>query len=80
MEDASFIRLRQVSLGYTFKNLKGIESLRVYAAATNLFLITSYTGADPETNMGVGGQNTQGYDYGTPPQPRTFLVGLNASL
>jgi TonB-linked SusC/RagA family outer membrane protein len=82
VEDASFLRLRQLTLGYSFKQLAAwhIQSLRVYASATNLFLITPYTGADPESNMGVGGQNTQGYDYGTPPQPRTVQIGINVSL
>jgi TonB-linked outer membrane protein, SusC/RagA family len=84
VEDGSFLRLRQVSLGYKFG--KGVlerlrlSSLRLQVVATNLFLITPYTGLDPESNMGVGGQNTQGYDYGLPPQPRTLQVGLNVTF
>ncbi|RZM21530.1 MAG: SusC/RagA family TonB-linked outer membrane protein, partial [Pedobacter sp.] len=81
VEDGSFLRLRQLSFGYNFdKNLigrLGLRTLKAFVVGTNLFLITPYTGLDPESNMGVGGQNTQGYDYGLPPQPRTFQLGLN---
>lgn len=82
LEDASFIRLRSLSLGYTLptsisKKVK-LDKVRFYAAASNLFLITSYTGSDPESNIGT--DNIQGYDYGTPPQPRTVQLGVNISL
>ncbi len=84
VEDGSFLRLRQLSLGYTLPksiaNRLRLSQLRLSVVATNLFLWTRYTGLDPEANMGVGGQNTQGYDYGLPPQPRTFQFGLNISL
>lgn len=81
-EDASFVRLRSLTLGYTLpsglvKKLK-LSKARVYVAASNLFLITDYTGSDPESNMGR--DNIQGYDYGTPPQPRTIQAGLNIQL
>lgn len=84
-EDASYLRLRSLSLGYTIptnltKKIK-VEKLRVYVTGTNLFLLTKYTGADPESNLyGGGAQNIQGYDYGTPPQPRTVQFGLNLTL
>lgn len=83
LEDGSFLRLRQITLGYTIpKKLTSklrIESFRVYAVATNLLLFTKYKGSDPETNLG-GEQNIQGYDYALPPQPRTIQVGLNITL
>lgn len=82
LEDASYLRLRNISLGYSLtKNLVRrikLENLRLYVAASNLFLLTPYTGADPEANLGT--ENIQGYDYGTPPQPRTFQFGLQVSL
>lgn len=82
-EDGSFIRLRTVALGYTVpKQLTArarIQTLRLFFAANNLFLITKYTGADPETNLG-GNQNLQGYDYAIPPQPRSIQFGLNLTL
>jgi TonB-linked SusC/RagA family outer membrane protein len=84
LEDGSFLRLRQLNLGYTIPKKittrASINTVRFYLTASNLFLFTPYSGADPESNLGVGGQNTQGYDYGVPPQPRTFQFGLNLSL
>lgn len=81
-EDASFIRLRSLTLGYTlpkgFTSRAGIEKLRFYLIGSNLLLFTKYTGADPESNLGT--QNIQGYDYGTPPQPRTVQLGINLTL
>lgn len=82
LEDGSFVRLRSVTLGYSLpkaitRKLK-ISKARLYVAGSNLFIITKYTGSDPESNMGR--DNIQGYDYGTPPQPRTVQVGLNVQL
>ncbi|SMC59460.1 SusC/RagA family TonB-linked outer membrane protein [Pedobacter africanus] len=81
-EDASFLRLRSLTLGYTlpkaFTSRIKIEKLRFYVIGSNLLLFTKYTGADPESNLGT--QNIQGYDYGTPPQPRTVQLGLNVTL
>ncbi|MRX48431.1 SusC/RagA family TonB-linked outer membrane protein [Pedobacter puniceum] len=81
-EDASFLRLRSLTLGYTLpKTLTArakIDQLRFYVTGNNLLLFTKYTGADPESNLGTG--NIQGYDYGTPPQPRTVQFGLNLTL
>lgn len=84
VEDGSFLRLRQITLGYNLPaewlSPARIRNIRLNITATNLFLLTSYSGADPESNLGVGGQNTQGYDYGVPPQPRTIQIGINVSL
>ncbi len=81
-EDASYIRLRSLTFGYTLpKSLTSkakIDRLRVYVTGNNLLLFTKYTGSDPESNLGT--ENIQGYDYGTPPQPRTLQFGLNVSL
>ena len=81
-EDASYLRLRSLTLGYTLpRSLTdriNISKVRFYLTGSNLLLFTKYTGADPESNLGT--QNIQGYDYGTPPQPRTVQFGLNVSL
>ncbi len=81
-EDGSFVRLRSLTLGYTFPKLLTervkIEKLRVFVTGSNLLLFTKYTGADPESNIGTG--NIQGYDYGVPPQPRAFQLGINLTL
>jgi TonB-dependent starch-binding outer membrane protein SusC len=86
MEDASFIRLRNVTLGYTLPNSLtsriGIDKLRAYVNATNLFTITKYSGADPEVNVAqdFANQTVQGLDFSMPPHPRTINVGLNVTF
>lgn len=83
LEDGSFIRLKSLSIGYTLPKALtqkiDIQSLRFYVVGTNLLLFTKYTGPDPETNVG-GGQDVQGIDLGTPPQPRTVQLGVNITL
>jgi len=82
LEDGSFVRLRALTLGYTLpKEVSSklrIQKFRLYFTGSNLLLFTKYTGSDPESNLGTG--NIQGYDYGTPPQPRTIQLGLNLTL
>ena len=83
LEDGSFLRLKSLTFGYTVP--KGvterlhIQQLRVYFAGSNLWLLTKYTGLDPETNV-TGIQTIQGLDLGTPPQPRSVQFGLNVTL
>lgn len=79
VENGSYLRARNAQIGYTFNNLKkaGIQKLRVYVSATNLFTITGYKGTDPELN---GGVLNFGIDEGTYATPRTYLIGVNVSL
>jgi hypothetical protein len=83
LEDGSFLRLKTFSLGYTLPSELverwKLETLRVYVVATNLWLLTKYTGPDPEINVG-NNQNAPGLDQGTPPQPRSVQVGINVTL
>ncbi|MFT4033175.1 MAG: TonB-dependent receptor [Siphonobacter sp.] len=83
LEDGSFLRLRSLTLGYTFSTnwskKVGISNLRVYAVGTNLWLLTKYTGLDPESSASSD-QNQQGIDLGTPPQPLGIQFGLNVTL
>lgn len=86
LEDGSFLRLRNLSFGYTLpKDLikrVGIENLRVYVNVTNLFTITNYSGADPEGNTAADYTHgtVQGLDFAIPPQPRQVVFGLNVVL
>ena len=85
VEDASFLRARNVQLGYTLpqKWTKKIfvQRLRVYAQAENLFTLTRYTGCDPEVTGGNGSFGTEvGIDRGVYPQSRTFSVGVNLTF
>ncbi|MCH7859666.1 MAG: SusC/RagA family TonB-linked outer membrane protein [Candidatus Marinimicrobia bacterium] len=80
IEDGSFIRLQNVTLGYTF-NTDRFNKLRLYVSADNLFVLTKYTGYDPEINTFASGTvPSLGIDYTNYPRARTFTVGLNIGL
>jgi TonB-linked SusC/RagA family outer membrane protein len=84
LEDGSYLRLKNVSIGYNLPSritdrLK-MERVRIFAAATNLWTYTKYTGADPEVSTLDGSTTAQGIDFFTLPQVRTLSVGLNATL
>ena len=84
VEDASFLRARNVQLGYTLPgNITKkafIQRLRVYVQAENLFTLTKYTGCDPEVTGGNGFSSDLGVDRGVYPQSRTFSVGVNLNF
>jgi TonB-linked SusC/RagA family outer membrane protein len=84
VEDASFIRLKNISLGYTLPNvgpakIKGISQLRLYVSANNALTITKYSGFDPEVNN-FGNATTQFIDNGTYPIARSYLGGLQITF
>lgn len=81
MENASYLRLKNLSVAYNF-NVKKIGDFKVSLNATNLFTITNYKGLDPESsNIGGGGSDiTQGIDYGAYPNSRTYTVGLDITF
>ena len=80
LEDASFLRLDFVSLGYEFdtKSIDWMQNLKLYVASNNLFTITDYSGADPETN--IDGLAFGIDQYNVYPKTRTFTLGLNATF
>ena len=85
MEDAPFLRARDVQLGYTLPNsltrIVAIQRLRLYVQAENLFTLTRYTGCDPEVTGGNSGYGTEvGIDRGVYPQNRTFTFGVNVNF
>ena len=78
IEDGSFIRLSNLSLGYTFPEIKEFDSLKIYISGQNLFTITDYTGFDPEvSSSSSSSDSTPSLDFGALPNPRTFTLGLN---
>ncbi len=80
VEDASFLRLDYLSLGYNFNtdNLNWLSNLKLYIASNNLFTITGYSGIDPETKIdGVAFGIDQ---YNVYPKTRTFTFGINATF
>ena len=83
VEDAGFFRLKNLQIGYSLpqsllEKTKAFRSARIYIGATNLFVVTKYTGLDPEviTFGNVGTQTGAGTDVGSTPQPRTFQAGI----
>lgn len=76
IESGSYMRIKQVQLGYTIPHLKGMRRLRVYVQAYNLLTFTHYSGLDPEVND--GNPHDLGIDYGTAyPISKKYLLGLN---
>jgi TonB-linked SusC/RagA family outer membrane protein len=84
LEDASYLRLKNVSLGYNLPNSIinkiNFRQIRIYASATNLWTYTKYTGSDPEVSTLDGSTAAQGIDFFTLPQVRTIALGINAVL
>lgn len=80
IEDGSFIRLQNVSLGYTLPVTKLIRKARFYVSAQNPLIITNYTGFDPEVNNQGQNNLNRGDDYDAYPRARTFTVGVNLGL
>ncbi|MCB9300552.1 MAG: TonB-dependent receptor [Lewinellaceae bacterium] len=92
LEDGSYLRVRNITLGYTFNNLlknaKAITGLRAYVSVQNAFTFTKYPGLDPEIQANAN--DTQGFnissdlavgiDWGTVPAPRTIIAGFNLSF
>lgn len=77
LEDGSFARLDNLSLGYNIP-VKKISNLRVYVAANNVFTFTNYSGIDPE--ISATGRSFGLDQYNVYPKTRTFLLGVNVSL
>ena len=82
--DASFFRIRQISLNYTIpaavvSRLK-IQGARCYLGVNNLHTFTDYPGYDPEVGNGGDTQTVLGVDFGTYPMARTFTAGINLSF
>ena len=87
LEDGSFLRLNNATLGYNLKPQKLgfgdlVSNVRFTLTGQNLFVVTDYSGFDPEINTGstIDGIQTFGIDRFTYPSPRTLLFGLNVSF
>jgi hypothetical protein len=84
IEDGSFLRLNNITLGYTlpknFTNQIGLSKLRVYATANNVFVLTNYSGMDPEVDTRRKTPLTPGVDYSPYPKSRMYVMGLNVNF
>ncbi|MGB5238071.1 MAG: SusC/RagA family TonB-linked outer membrane protein [Flavobacteriaceae bacterium] len=86
LEKGDFVRMQNATIGYTVP-LSGegtVKTLRLSVTGQNLFLITDYSGLDPEVTINTGdlgsGVPSRGIDFAGYPNPRTIVVGLNASF
>ncbi|KEQ31604.1 membrane protein [Pedobacter antarcticus 4BY] len=83
VQNGSFFRMKNLQIGYSIpmenasKTKTGINKLRIYVSATNLFTITKYTGLDPEVGQSFDTFSAPGVDRGVYPIPRQFLIGVN---
>ena len=84
VEDASYIRLQNISIGYTFPkkwiNKIFLNNARIYANIQNVYTWSKYKGLDPEVGAIYGDALMTGVDYGRYPSPRIYTFGLNLSL
>ena len=90
IENASYLRLQTLTVGYTFPKALtktiGISRARIYATAGNLFCLKKYSGLDPDVNVSpsadssYSGFPTPNYDFRSYPKSRTFTFGLNVTF
>jgi len=84
VEDGSYIRLKSATLSYRLldddRTVKGIRNLTLYVTGHNLLTFTRYSGFDPEVNAFGASSTTLGVDYGTYPQSRSLIFGLNVEF
>ncbi len=84
VEDGSYLRLKNISLGYTLpssitESLK-MSTARVYVSGQNIVTITNYSGLDPEVTATADTSLTQGVEFFTTPSPMTIMAGINLSF
>lgn len=83
VEDGSYLKLSNVTLGYTFPqrwiSKLGLSKLRLYATGSNLWTWTKYSGFDPEVST-MGSGLTPGVDFGAYPKSRSFVFGINVAF
>ena len=85
VEDASFFRCTNITLGYDIPRNKvfdalNISRLNVYGSVDNLFMLTNYLGYNPDVDYNGSSNLTPGVDFGTYPLSRTFSVGLKLTF
>jgi len=79
LQSGSYLRINTVSIGYSFpeKLIKGLVKSRIYATVQNLYTFQGYTGYNPDFTSGV---LNPGFDFGSYPKPRTFMVGVQLTF
>ena len=84
IEDGSFLRLKNLTVGYTFPQLWTrkfyVSKLRIYFTAQNLFVVTGYTGYDPEVSMRASNPMTPSLDWGAYPKSKVYTFGVDLTF
>jgi TonB-linked SusC/RagA family outer membrane protein len=80
VEDGSYLRFKNLMLGYTLPTIKGISRIRIYVSGNNLFTFTKYSGFDPEVNTYANSNTTIGIDNLVYPQSKSFLGGIQLTF
>jgi TonB-linked SusC/RagA family outer membrane protein len=82
IEDGSYLKLKTLTLAYTFPNLntQKISGLKVYMTAQNLLTFTGYSGYDPEVSYRGATNLELGEDFGGYPQARTYMLGVKMNI
>lgn len=87
VEDGSYVRMKNLQIGFTVPKMAWFENIRIYIQGQNLFTLTNYSGIDPalpaiSTSGSTGEQSDQsmGIDYGAYPANRIFSIGINANF
>jgi len=76
VEDADFLRMDNITLGYTIDQIPSVRNLRIFGSVSNAFVLTGYSGPDPE----IGNSDGLGIDNNLYPRSRTFTGGISVSL
>jgi hypothetical protein len=84
VEDGSYLRLNTLSVGYSIPaaivKKAHIQNLRIYTSASNVFVLTNYSGFDPEVSSRRNTALTPGLDYSAYPRSRQLLFGVNLTF
>jgi len=82
LESGNFFKMRNATLNYSLGNLGVLKNANVYVSGTNLFVVTKFSGFDPEVNIdkNQGGFPSRSIEYIPYPTPRSITVGLNFTL
>lgn len=80
IEDGSYVRLKNLSVRYNFKDVKFFSNIGVVLTGTNLVTLTNYTGPDPEVSTNGNGALNRGIDYSAYPRPKLYSLGLNLAF
>lgn len=80
VEDGSYLRCKNITLGYRLPHIKGITNARIYVSANNVFTVTNYSGLDPEVNTYANSNTAIGIDNFVYPAAKSFLAGIQLTF